>query len=530
MQQIRTLTKLLALSVCTALLLSVSGCGESKYISGSSQQTAPPVTQKTATALKATVDDYMTSDGTPAGVPGTIVAVKLNGYQPWYYASGSAEINVADNSQVRAMKAEMPFRIASITKMFIAQTVIKLAEEGKIDLNKSVEFYLPGALTGKNLANKDTITINMLLNHTSGLYSYVTSDAGLLNGNDPTAVLPMNNFVKRLGQTTWTHASWKDPLNITSTDDVLNFVNTFSPPTSITVTPLLNGITSIGDPYKTNPYFAPGADFHYSNTNYYLLGLLIEKVSSSHDVAAEIKRLITDPLGLSDTYLPTAKSFSNPVHVHGYSDYFNDTTYSSPVADSLLKFHKNQANTSWVNGDGKLEDFTEIDPSFPWTTGGMISSAKDLLTFTEFIMNSRVKSGQERGNWIIGSPLDISVSFQYGRGIARVKDSMFGHGGQFAGYNIASYWFEPSDVYIVVMTNKYSFVEEDPNNLLRSIVAGADTLYKQVAKTTDSKADPNTAIINRLLAVLEQDPGVAKKLKKSGDASLSFPDVSSWMR
>ena len=515
MREILSLTKLLALSVCTVLVLSVSGCGDSKYTSGSST-TPPPITQKTDATLKKTVDDYMKNAGTPAGVPGVIVAVKMSGYQPWYYASGSAEIDVANNAQKTAMKADMPFRIASITKMFIAETVILLAQEGKIDLTKSVEDYLPGALTGINAGNGSKITINMLLNHTSGIYSYVTSDAGLLNGNDPTPGFPMNSFVINLGQTTWAHS-------VSPQDKVLTFVNTFKPPTSIKV-PVFDNRSSVGNPYGTNPYFKPGAGIHYSNTNYYLLGLLIEKVSGK-SVESEIERLITKPLGLSDTYLPTEKTFNNPVHVHGYTDYF---TGAFPYTSAMLKFNLNSGG--WYNGDKVLEDFTEIEPSFTWTTGGMISSAKDLLTFTEFVMTSRVQSGQETGKWIMGSPLDNSTTFQYGRGIARINDVMFGHGGQFAGYNIAAYWYAPLDVYMIVMTNKYSYIENAPNEIGASIVAGADKLYKVVAKTTYSSVDPNTAIINGIFDALKQDPGVVKSLKKAGDASFRFPDVTSQMR
>ncbi|MFA7403848.1 MAG: serine hydrolase domain-containing protein [Pelobacteraceae bacterium] len=518
MQQIRSLTRLLVLWACSAVLLSVCGCSDSTYISGNAA-TAPPVTGKTSAALEKTVDDYMTNYGTPAGIPGAIVAVKMNGYQLWYYATGSAEIDVTNNSQKSAMKADMPFRIASITKMFVAQVVLQLAQEGKIDLTKSVEYYLPGALTGKNEANKDKITINMLLNHTSGLYSYVTSDAGLLNGRGPTAGLPMNTFVKDLGQAPWNHS-------ISPQDKILTFANTFNPPTSIKV-PVFNNVSSIGNPYGTNPYFAPGSSYHYSNTNYYLLGLLIEKISGT-SVESEIKRLIIDPLGLADTYLPTTKTFRNPSHVHGYTDYFNSASYMAPVEDALLTFHLTAAG--WVSGDGILEDFTDIDPSYPWTTGGMISSAKDLLTYAEFIMKSRVQSGQEGGKWIQAAPLDNATSFQYGRGIARVQDVMFGHGGQFAGYNIALYWYAPLDIYIVCMTNKYSFVENDPNNLVIAIESGIDTLYKTTAGKSDSVADPNTAIINGLLGVLSQDAAVTRAVKKNGGAPFRFPDVTSLMR
>lgn len=519
MQPIQRVTKLVALSAVTALVLCVCGCGDSEYISGDAA-TAPPVTGKTDAALKKTIDDYMTDYGTPAGVPGAIVAVKMNGYQTWYYATGSAEIDLSNNTQKSAMKPEMPFRIASMTKMFMAQTVLQLVQEGKIDLDKSVDYYLPGALTGKNAGNASKITIEMLLNHTSGLYSYVTSDAGLMNGNGPTAGLPMNSFVKSLGQATWTHS-------VSPQDQVLTFVNTFNPPTSIKV-PVFNNASSVGNPYGTNPYFAPGTAFHYSNTNYYLLGLLIEKVTGK-SVESEIERLITKPLGLQDTCLPTTNGFATADHVHGYTDYFNNQSYLSTMEDALLAFRLDSTGNAWSNGDGLLEDFSYVNPSFAWTTGGIISSAKDLLTFTEFVMKSRVQSGREAGKWIQASPLDNRTSFQYGRGIARVNEVMFGHGGQFAGYNVACYWYSPLDVYLLVMTNKYSYLDNDPNYMGGLIVAGAEGLYKSATGKTVIRHDPNTAIINGMLGALEQEPGLAKALKKAGGASFRLPDVTPLM-
>lgn len=516
MQRKRFLSRLLTLSAFTALMLSVSGCSESKYTSGSSS-IEPTVTEATDTALKKTVDDFMkTAEGVK--VPGAIIGVKMNGYQPWYYATGSSEIDVTTNTQKSAMKADMPFRLASVSKMFVAQAVIQLAEEGKIDLNKSVEYYLPGSLSGINETNKDKITVRMLLNHTSGIYSYLTSDGGLVNGADPNMELPMNSFVKSLGLSDWPH-----DYNDLSGNKILKFVNTYNPPTSIKV-PVFNNISSIGSPYGTNPYFAAGNGFHYSNTNYYLLGFLIEKVTGK-TVESEIERLITKPLGLTDSYLATTNTFTNPSHVHGYTDYFTG---------ALLNFHLNSDKSAWVTGDGILEDFTDINPSFGWTSASMISSAKDLIKFLQFIMETRVTTGQESSEWIVGTPLPGSEKFLYGRGLVEVGlpnggGLIFGHGGQFAGYNVAAYWYSDLDIYLVIMTNNYSYDENGPNDILATTLQGADGLYKRVGSSVP-KIDPNSAIFNGILGVLAKDPNVAKSVKKSVSTSFRLPDMGSMMR
>lgn len=546
MQRNRKSTKLLVLSAYAALVLFIGGCGDTTYISGSAT-TPPPVTQKTDAALKAMIDGYMATGG--AGIPGVIVGILLNGYQPWYYASGSAAINVADNpmadnTQVTAMKSDMSFHIASVTKMFVAQTVIELVKEGKIDVNKTVAFYLPGALTGLNAANANTITISQLLDHTSGIFSYAVTDGGLMYGADTLTNSPMNQFIMERGLVPWAHN-----YSALAANRVLSFVNTFSPPASINYT--VNGVAkSLGNPYGSiNPYFAPGNGWHYSNTNYYLLGLIIEKVTGK-TVESEIDRLIAKPLGLTDTYLPAAKSpsgswFASANRVRGYTDYFNSaayrnyTTYTNTKAqDDLLKFTCDPITGACANGDAQLEeDYTEMDPSFAWTSGSMISSAKDLIRMLQYINATRIQTNQELPLWIMGSALPGTETFKYARGLVRITlpdggGTAFGHGGQFAGYNVAAFWYADLDVYMVVMTNKYTYFEDDPNAVVGQIAGGAATLYKiSDTKQAGSKGDPNTAIINGILGVLQQDKGVADTTNGAGlTATPKFPDVTRYMR
>jgi CubicO group peptidase (beta-lactamase class C family) len=373
-------------------------------------------------------------------------------------------------------------------------------------------------LTGRNAANAGRITVGMLLNHTSGLYSYVTSDAGLLNGTLPNMNMPMNQFVMDLGQTPWTHS-------VTPQDKVLTFVNNFAPPVQIKV-PVFNNISAIGNPYSTNPYFSPGAGFHYSNTNYYLLGLIVEKVTGN-SVSSELQRLIINPLGLTDTYLPTTQAFQTTNFAHGYTDYFN-APYTTPLATAILRF--NQGSSGWNNGDGILEDFSLIEPSFTWTTGGMVSSVKDLNKFLKYVITERVQSREEVQYWINAAPIDNATSFHYGRGLAKVANSFIGHGGQFAGYNVAAYWISGSDAYLVVMTNKYSYFESDPNNIGSIIGSMGERLYKTTLGGKVSGSDPNTAIINGILGVLASEPEFGKSLKKSTGGHLTLPDVNSITR
>ncbi|WP_027390112.1 serine hydrolase domain-containing protein [Chrysiogenes arsenatis] len=496
-------------TLCTVLLFTLIGCGGGEnYISGDAS-TPPPVTATTNAALQQSVNDYFYGtnqyyhNATGSQTPGAIVAVHLNGYQPWYYAVGCAEIDTAaPNTCYTPMTIDLPFRIASVTKMFIADVVVKLAAEGKLSLSDTVEKWLPGTLTGINAGKGSVITIGMLLNHTSGLYSYVTTDARLVHGDSPDMQMPMNQFVMSHGQKTW------------DSSEILGFVDTFDAPASFTTA---TG-DSVGTPYGTNPTSSPGSTVKYSNTNYYLLGLIIEK-ATGNPVHDEVARLITAPLNLTQTYLPIPgeRQFRGGApFVHGYADYFN-APYDSSDTD-LLKFRTNDTPDStllaqpYINGDGTLEDFSEVDPSFAWTTGGMVSNASDLMKFLQHVMVSRVQSRQESAYWVSGAPLDPNTTFQYARGLARIDNSLFGHSGQFAGYNVASYWLAPLDAYIVVMTNRYSYFESDPNNLGVTIATlPPDTLYKvgaiaaRVQPSTQEiavRSDLNSGLINTIIHML----------------------------
>src|SRR4030095_2790234 len=133
-----------------------------------------------------------------------------------------------------------------------AAVIVLLAQEGKLRLDDPVSKYVPG------VPNGDKITITELLNMRRGLYTY---------DDDPEfwAVLE------------------RDPTKVWSPDEVLAIA------------------------FKHQPYFPPGTDFHYSNTNYALLGLIAEKVDGK-PLARILRGRLFGPLGMNDTVLPASTS------------------------------------------------------------------------------------------------------------------------------------------------------------------------------------------------------------------------------
>ena len=160
-------------------------------------------------------------------------------------------------------RADTHFRIASNTKTMTAAVIVLLAQEGKLSLDDPVSKYVPG------VPNGDKITITELLKMRSGLYNY---------DDDPEfwAILD------------------RDPTKVWSPAEVLAIA------------------------FKHPPYFPPGTGFHYSNTNYALLGLIAEKVDGK-PLASCFQDRLFGPLGLKDTLLPASTSNTLPdPYSHGY--------------------------------------------------------------------------------------------------------------------------------------------------------------------------------------------------------------------
>lgn len=175
----------------------------------------------------------------------------------WVVAKGKADVESGS-----AMKTIDVIRIGSITKTFTATLVLQLVDDGKVGLEDKIAEYVP------DFPNGDRITIRQLLCHTSGIQEWAEDDE-----------------LRR------------DVLENPESWDVDKMIDT------IGQKPLL---------------FEPGADFSYSNVDYFLLGKVIEKVSGK-TVRENIQERIAEPLGLKNTFLPEGPTYEGDV-VHGYEE------------------------------------------------------------------------------------------------------------------------------------------------------------------------------------------------------------------
>ncbi|MEV4784835.1 serine hydrolase domain-containing protein [Streptomyces tuirus] len=209
------------------------------------------------------------------GVPGVTVTVR-RGHGTWADTAGIGNLKTG-----KPRSARDHYRIASITKTFVATVLLQLEAEGRLSLDDTVETWLPGAVRGNGHDGR-RITIRRLLNHTSGIFDYLEDP-----GFQQTYMTP-DGFMKHR----FDEAAPEDLLAIAM---------------------------------KNRPYFEPGASFAYSNTNYLLAARVIEK-ATGNDYGAEIDRRIIAPLHLTSTSVPTTQVTLPRPSSRGYSKLARETT------------------------------------------------------------------------------------------------------------------------------------------------------------------------------------------------------------
>jgi D-alanyl-D-alanine carboxypeptidase len=211
-----------------------------------------------------------------AGVPGAVALVRVND-QTLRLTSGEG------NLQPRTpMRPGDRFRIASLTKSFVATLVLQLASAGRLALNDTVERWLPGVVP-----NGHAITVRQLLNMTSGLFDY-------LEDGDPTVLKPYLDG---------------------------HFAYTWKPRQLVEIA------------VSHEPEFAPGAGWSYCNTCYALLGLIVEK-ATGHPLASELRGRIFAPLRLRGTTFDTTPQIAGP-HARAYELVGNKLQDVSRVSPSF---------------------------------------------------------------------------------------------------------------------------------------------------------------------------------------------------
>ncbi|MFK8843886.1 serine hydrolase domain-containing protein [Streptomyces sp. Ac-502] len=207
------------------------------------------------------------------------------------------------------------FRAGSATKMFTAVVLLQLAGEGRVSLDAPLARYVPAEL----VPAAEHITVRMLLQHTSGLH-------------DVARDLPQG------GEFVRTRLRHYDAAAL------------------------------VREAAARPAEFPPGTEYGYSNTNYLVAGLIIERVTG-RPYAEEVGRRIIKPLRLRDTSVPEDTSSLPGPHAHGYL---------------WLR------GTDAPQGRARQVDVTELNPSMAGAAGEIVSSTRDLDTFLTSLTSGKL--------------------------------------------------------------------------------------------------------------------------------------------
>jgi len=333
-------------------------------------------------------------DAVDSGLPGVVMAIR-DAHGTWEGSAGFVDLGRAD-----PMRACHRTRIASVTKTFIATAVLMLAQEGRLDLHAPLSTLLPERTAG--LPGADRITPMHLMRHESGVYNFL----------DVSLVLELFNRPSR----TWSVAQ------------------------------------CYAHALDADPEFAPGTDWSYSNTNYLLLGWILEAATGASQEEVLRQRLF-EPLGMDETsYVVDGFDFDGVAH--GYFD---------------------------LMGDGALVDSTTTYANLcVGADGGMVSSARDLVTFFDHLFARRDLLGEESLRRMAPAVETGEVDFPlYGAGVEAWGPSGrrrgIGHGGHEFGYRTFAYYFPEADVTFVVWFNASSLIPTE-DNISEQITAHRDRL------------------------------------------------------
>lgn len=316
-------------------------------------------------------------------VPGILISISGPGKK------FVAAYGVADTKTGRPLSPDDHFRVGSVTKTFVATAILQLVEEHKVSLDAPLDTYVAGVPGG------DRITVRQLLQMRSGLPDYLTDQLMRTWQDEPTT-------------SAWKHTE---------------------------IVPFLQRVPA---------NFAPGERFEYSNSNYVLLGMVVESVT--HQTAEQVIGALIRKAGLKQTSIPSPPTNTElPVpFVRGY-DYETGA------------------------------DVTALNPDVGWTAGNMTSTVGDLTQWSKELAEGALLNGDLHEQQLAVQPLDPAnaEAAGYGLGIIQVGDWL-GHGGSIVGYGNNAYFSPKARTSIVVMVNALRIdgpSASKPNELLAALAA-----------------------------------------------------------
>jgi D-alanyl-D-alanine carboxypeptidase len=296
---------------------------------------------------------------------------------------GAVAVGVSSRTTGQAMEPTNRMLAGSVGKTFVAAVLLQLHAEGRVDLDEKISHWLGQEAWFARLPNGPGITLRMLLNHTSGLEEYY----------------PMEGFINAVSADL--QRAWQPGERIAYILD----------------RPAL---------------FPAGQGWSYADTNFLLVGMIIEKVTG-RTYYEELTRRILRPRDLQDT-IPSDRN-PLPGLVSGYTT----PDHPFPVPAEITK-------------DG----FVAMNPQMEWTGGGVLSNAPDLARWARMLYAGDVLPPAERTLMLAGVPTQRWPNVDYGLGVLIRRTPhgiVYGHSGWFPGYITMMGWYAGHELALAVQFN-----------------------------------------------------------------------------
>jgi D-alanyl-D-alanine carboxypeptidase len=351
---------MLRLGLCAAAIV-VAAMNASTWAASAADHSLPDATQA---AIAKAVATELKAYGGKTPVPGAVVGI-------WDPKLGTMfrGFGVADLAAGKPMSAGDKFRIGSNTKTFVVTVMLQLADEGKLSIDDTLnKFKLP-----VKVPNAGHITLRQLAEMRSGLLNFYSLPA--FQAYDKPASVPFDVVA-------WMQKGLDKPA-----------------------------------------LFPPGAKFNYSNTNYILLGMVIESVTHN-SVASEIENRILKPLKLTNTSYPVTDPGMPPPYTHGYM----------------------------LNAKGGWDDETvAFNPSVSGAAGVMISDAGDMRRWVKLYTTTGMVSAASQKARLSCIPVP-GRNGGFGLGIG-CSAGWLGYTGGITGYNTSAYYLPSHDATVIAFVN-----------------------------------------------------------------------------
>jgi D-alanyl-D-alanine carboxypeptidase len=342
------------------------------------QAQAKPATKINVAQLRQKLQEKLDAFHTAGKFPGATVGVAL--------ADGSSfglAVGLSDVSAKRAMTPGDLMLQGSVGKTYVAAVALQLVHEGKIGLDDKIEKWLGRETWFARLPNARDITVRMLMNHTSGLVRYEFNEK-------------------------FTADLTRQPDKVWKPEELVAYI------------------------LDTTAPFAAGKGWEYSDTNYIVLGMIIERATGA-TYYQELARRILKPLALRRT-VPSDRR-----QIQGLAQGYAGADNPFGGTDAMIV-------------DGKFA----INPQFEWTGGGIASTTEDLARWAKLLYEGKAFEPSLLQQMLDGVPARLGPEARYGLGVIIRPTALgitYGHSGFFPGYITEVMYFPQAKLAIAVQVN-----------------------------------------------------------------------------